>query len=160
MTIHCCPSADVMDGDIRLTTMFNELDAFIGNAVSFFRRYTLCYLDQRADEKIWKHRGSDGQEVELHADNSLSYLDAVTTIFDPLNVFAEQVKILMSMYHMDRRSSYSEKEDALDQAYHYFRYGCKWFSLDNSSSFIRLIATRKKKATRYSMVAKIRLFLE
>ncbi len=134
MTIHCCPSADVMDGDIRLTTMFNELDAFIGNAVSFFRRYTLCYLDQRADEKIWKHRGSDGQEVELHADNSLSYLDAVTTIFDPLNVFAEQVKILMSMYHMDRRSSYSEKEDALDQAYHYFRYGCKWFSLDNSPS--------------------------
>jgi K+-sensing histidine kinase KdpD len=115
--------------------MLNELDAFVAKAVSFFRLYALGYMDRRNRKGRYAFADDGrGHKVRIHIDDSLSYRESVNTILDPLpGVPAQQMDVLFSMYHLDRREAHAEKEDSLNEAFHYFRYGCKWFSLENSS---------------------------
>ncbi len=135
MVIHSAPAEGAAHGDVPIRTMLNELDAFVAKAVSFFRLYALSYMNRR--NKTGRNGTADdgeGHKVRIHIDDSLSYREAVNTILDPLpGVPEKQMDILFSMYHLDRREGYAEKEDSLYGAFHYFRYGCKWFSLENSS---------------------------
>lgn len=134
MMIHSGPADGAAQGDVSIRTMLNELDAFVAKAVSFFRLYALSYMNRRNREGRYAVAESGGRRISVRIDDSLSYREAVNTILDPLpGVPEKQMDILFSMYHLDRREGHAEKEDSLYGAFHYFRYGCKWFSLENSS---------------------------
>ena len=135
MMIHSAPEDSTPHGDVSIRAMLNELDAFVAKAVSFFRLYALGYMDRRNRKGRYAFADDGrGHKVRIHIDDSLSYRESVNTILDPLpGVPAQQMDVLFSMYHLDRREAHAEKEDSLNEAFHYFRYGCKWFSLENSS---------------------------